>query len=66
MRYIDTGAMYRAITLYCIRNGITKNKEVDCQKLAKSLDDITINFENDNYELKFNISGQFNATVSIP
>ena len=45
MRYIDTGAMYRAITLYCIRNGIIKNKEVDCQKLAKSLDDITINFE---------------------
>ena len=45
MRYIDTGAMYRAITLYCIRNGIIKNKEVDCQKLVKSLDDITINFE---------------------
>ena len=45
MRYIDTGAMYRAITLYCIRNGIIKNKEVDCQKLAKFLDDITINFE---------------------
>ena len=45
MRYIDTGAMYRSITLYCIRNGIIKNKEVDCQKLAKSLDDITINFE---------------------
>ena len=45
MRYIDTGAMYRAITLYCIRNGIIKNKEVDSKKLAKSLDDITINFE---------------------
>ena len=44
MRYIDTGAMYRAITLYCIRNGIIKNKEVDCQKFAKSLDDIKINF----------------------
>ena len=45
MCYIDTGAMYRAVTLYCIRNGIIKNKEVDCQKLVKSLDDITINFE---------------------
>ena len=45
MRYIDTGAMYRAITLYCIRNGIIKNKEVDFQKLAKSLDEIIINFE---------------------
>ena len=28
MRYIDTGAMYRAITLYCIRNGIIKNKKL--------------------------------------
>ena len=45
MRYIDTGAMYRAITLYCIRNGIIKNKKVNFQKLDKSLDDIIINFE---------------------
>ena len=44
MRYIDTGAMYRAITLYCIRNGIIKNKEIDFQKLGKSLDNIIINF----------------------
>ena len=45
MRYIDTGAMYRAITLYCIRNGIIKSKQVDFQKLTKSLNEITINFE---------------------
>lgn len=45
MRYIDSGAMYRAITLFCIRNGIIKNKEVDSKKLGKSLDDIIINFE---------------------
>ena len=25
MRYIDTGAMYRAITLYCIQNNIIVN-----------------------------------------
>ena len=24
MRYIDTGAMYRAVTLYCMRNGISE------------------------------------------
>ena len=45
MRYIDTGAMYRAITFYCIRNGIIKDKQVDFQKLARSLDDITVNFQ---------------------
>lgn len=45
MCYIDTGAMYRAVTLYCIRNGIIKDKQVNFQKLSRSLDDITVNFE---------------------
>ena len=45
MRYIDTGAMYRAITLYCMRYKIIKNKEVNLGLLQNSLDEITINFE---------------------
>ena len=45
MRYIDTGAMYRAITLYCMRSMIIQNKEVDLGLLQNSLDEITINFE---------------------
>ena len=45
MRYIDTGAMYRAVTLYCMRNKIIINKEVNLVKLLSSLDEITINFE---------------------
>ncbi len=45
MRYIDTGAMYRAITLYCMRNKIIQYKEVDLGLLQNSLDEITINFE---------------------
>ena len=45
MRYIDTGAMYRAVTLYCMRNKIITNKEVDLSKLLNVLDKITINFE---------------------
>jgi cytidylate kinase len=56
MRYIDTGAMYRAITLYCMRQGIIKNKAVDLQKLIKSLDDIKINF---NFNLSTNQSETF-------
>ena len=44
MRYIDTGAMYRAVTLYCMRNKIITNKEVDLSKLLNVLDKITINF----------------------
>ena len=44
MRYIDTGAMYRAVTLYCMRNTIIINKEVDLAKLLNVLDKIIINF----------------------
>ena len=51
MRYIDTGAMYRAITLYFMRNDIIKNKQVDFALLSDSLDKIIINFQF-NSELK--------------
>ena len=44
MRYIDTGAMYRAITLYCLRNNIMNKKKVDYIKLKESLDNIIISF----------------------
>ncbi|OUV75312.1 MAG: cytidylate kinase, partial [Flavobacteriales bacterium TMED123] len=40
MRYIDTGAMYRAITLYCIKNEIIQDKNVNQQKLIACLDAI--------------------------
>ena len=44
MRYIDTGAMYRSVTLFCMRNKIIADKEVDLSKLVAELDNITINF----------------------
>ena len=45
MRYIDTGAMYRAVTLYCMRNNIINDKKVDLSVLISKLDEITINLE---------------------
>ena len=45
MQYIDTGAMYRALTLHCMRKKIIKNKEVDLSKMLSVLGEITINFE---------------------
>lgn len=40
--YVDTGAMYRATTLYFIRNGVgLKNKE----QVAEALENITISFQ---------------------
>ncbi|MCD7976443.1 MAG: (d)CMP kinase [Tannerellaceae bacterium] len=42
--YIDTGAMYRAVTLYSMRNGIIKNGTIDTEKLERSMKDIHISF----------------------
>ena len=45
MRYIDTGAMYRAVTLYCMRNSLIKSKVVSFDNLLKFLNEVSINFE---------------------
>lgn len=42
--YIDSGAMYRAVTLYCLRQGLIGKGEVDEAKLAALLPDIRISF----------------------
>ena len=44
MRYIDTGAMYRSITLYCIQNDIIVNSEVNQKKLLLHLGKISVSF----------------------
>lgn len=45
--YIDTGAMYRAVTLYALRNGLINGKEPDADGIAARLDDIRITFNFD-------------------
>jgi len=40
--YIDTGAMYRAVTYYCITNHVDWNNEAE---LSKALSQISIKFE---------------------
>ena len=45
MRYIDTGAMYRAITLFCLRNNLISEGVVDNEGLEKHLDSINLGFE---------------------
>ena len=51
--YIDTGAMYRAIGLYCFNNNIDINNEDD---VVRHLDDIKIDifYQNDVQEIKLN------------
>lgn len=48
-RYIDSGAMYRAVTLYALRHNIIgEDKTVDIDKLNKDLSSIEIDFRRDN------------------
>jgi len=42
--YVDTGAMYRAVTLYCLRNGLINGKELDLEGLIDELDQVFIEF----------------------
>jgi len=45
--YVDTGAMYRAVTLYCLRHGLLNGDTVDEQRLRQRMDDIRITFRAD-------------------
>jgi len=42
--YIDSGAMYRAITLFALRNGWITNGKFDVEKIISGLKDIKITF----------------------
>ena len=42
--YIDSGAMYRTVTLYSIENSIFQNDKIDTKRLEKHINDIHISF----------------------
>lgn len=44
--YVDTGAMYRAVTLYALRNGLmnAETKEIKTEELQQQIDDVKIGF----------------------
>lgn len=46
--YVDTGAMYRAITLYAMRNGFISETHFASDKLIAELPNISISFEKSN------------------
>ncbi|MBN1767452.1 MAG: (d)CMP kinase [Prolixibacteraceae bacterium] len=43
-KYIDTGAMYRAVTLYALRKNLIHQKNVDKDQLINELSNIKISF----------------------
>ena len=42
--YIDSGAMYRAVALYCIEQGLFEGNRLDVEALQRHIDDIDITF----------------------
>ena len=42
--YIDTGAMYRAVTLYCLNNNLIDGDKVNTAQLEKDINNIEISF----------------------
>jgi cytidylate kinase len=46
--YVDTGAMYRAVTLFCQQNNLIRNGVVDEENLAKRIGEINIRFQVNN------------------
>ncbi len=42
--YIDSGAMYRAVTLYSMENGIFEGESIDRERLRRELERVNISF----------------------
>jgi len=42
--YIDSGAMYRAVTLYCLEKGLINENKINISELENKLNDIKIEF----------------------
>ena len=62
MIYVDSGAMYRAVTLFCLENNIIENKKVNEIKLIDSLNTIDIKY---NYNKSLNVSEIFLNGVNV-
>ena len=46
--YIDSGAMYRVVTLFAMRNDLISNDQVDENKLAHLIGEVSISFQFNN------------------
>lgn len=53
--YIDTGAMYRAVTLYFLRKGIDLNNE---EMVKDALKEVHLNFDSKDYQTHILLNGE--------
>ncbi len=50
--FIDTGAMYRGISLYCIENGLVDDNQINIEELIIRLPEIQLSFVTNETTLK--------------
>ena len=43
--YVDSGAMYRAVSLFCIQNGLMTDSEINIPELEKQIESIQVEFK---------------------
>lgn len=55
--YIDSGAMYRAVALFALENGLAEGKEVDKEGLVSRLDEIEIRYEKSGESVNLYMNG---------
>lgn len=69
-KYIDSGAMYRAVTLFCLRNNLIHAGVPDAKNLISQLDNIKIDFrrnkesgDNETYLNDVNVEKEIRSIV---
>ena len=56
--HIDTGAMYRAITLFGLRNFKDEKQEIDLSKLLQNLNEVSLEFRENSGKLEIYLNGE--------
>ena len=65
--YVDTGAMYRTVTLYCMQNNLIKDGKVDEEGLKKVIRDIKIDLRNLDPQIRsIEVSNNVSLVAAIP
>jgi cytidylate kinase len=65
--YVDTGAMYRTVTLYCMQNNLIKDGKIDEEGLRKVISDIKIDLRNLDPQIRsIEVSNNVSLVAAIP
>lgn len=65
--YVDTGAMYRTVTLYCMQNNLIMDGKIDEDGLRKVISDIKIDLRNLDPQIRsIEVSNNVSLVAAIP